>query len=137
MTMGVVAGVEITGSLLRAAAAVTALVPDDRIKAGALPEQAPLPAILIRSVSSVERDILKRGASTRTIDRVAVTVRAASYREKGQLIKLINIALAGMTGDIGGGLRVSILSAGIGPDLRGPGNSFEQTHDFRVSYDAV
>ena len=41
-----------------------------------------------------------------------------------------------LTGDIGGALRVSILTAGLGPSLNGPGNSFEQTQDFRVSWDA-
>jgi hypothetical protein len=129
-------GVTIIGTLLRASTPITALVPVDRLKAGALPENAELSAILIRCVSSVERDRLKRGATTRTIDRIAVTVRTASYREQGELIDLIKAACAGKTGNIGGGVRVSILPAGIGPDVRGPGNSFEQTYDFRVSYDA-
>jgi hypothetical protein len=129
-------GVDIIGALLRDAEPIVAAVPIASIKAGSLPENAELSAILVRCISSVERDKLKRGAWTRTIDRIAVTVRTASYREQRTLIKLITTACAGKTGDIGGGVRVSILSAGIGPDVRGPGNSFEQTHDFRVSYDA-
>jgi hypothetical protein len=31
---------------------------------------------------------------------------------------------------------VSILTAGTGPDVAGPNDSYEQTQDFRVSFDA-
>lgn len=130
-------GVDIVGSLLRAHAELLELVPVERIKAGALPEGVQLPAILVRLVSSVERQPLKRGTRTRTVDRVAVTVRGASYREQRAVIALVKPCCAGKTGDIGGGQRVSILTAGTGPDVRGPGDSFEQTQDFKTSFDAA
>lgn len=130
-------GVNIVGELLRAAAPVVAVVPVERIKAGSLPENAELLALLLRTVSSVEVQKLVRGTYTRTTDRVAVTVRAASWREQVAVMQLVKTACAGRTGNIGGGLRVSILTAGLGPDVRGPANSFEQTLDFRVSYDAT
>lgn len=130
-------GVDIVGDLLRADTTLIAKVPAARIKAGALPDGTPLPALLIRSVSSVELQPLKRGAAVRTTDRISATVRAASYREQREVIALVKSACAGLTGNIGGGLRVSILTAGTGPDLRGPGDSYEQAQDFRVSFDAI
>lgn len=129
-------GRDIIGALLRADSAILAIVPEERIKGGRLPEAIDLPALVVRTVSSKERPTLKRTATTRTIDRIAVTVRAASDRQKGAVIALVKACCAGRTGNIGGGSRVSILCAGTGPDTAGPANSFEQTQDFRVSYDA-
>lgn len=129
-------GADIIGALLRADPAFIALVPVERVKMGELPENVALPAVLIRLVSQIERSTLQRGAFVRTTDRIAVAVRAASYREQRRIIKQARRTCAGRTGDIGGALRVSILPAGLGPDVRGPGNTFEQTDDFRVSYDA-
>jgi hypothetical protein len=131
-----VTGVDIVGSLLRADAALSVRVPPERIKAGILPDAVSLPALLVRLVSSVERQSLKRGVATRTIDRIGVTVRAASYREQVELIKLVRASCAGLTGNVAGGSSVSILTAGTGPDVIGPASSFEQTQDFRVTYDA-
>jgi hypothetical protein len=130
-------GVDIVGDLLRADATVLALVPAPRIKAGMLPDDIALPALLIRLVSSIERQPLRRGVSVRTVDRVAVTVRAASYREQRAVIAAARRCCAGRTGDLSGGLGVSILTAGAGPDVIGPASSFEQSQDFRVSYDAL
>ncbi|KQS50968.1 hypothetical protein [Sphingomonas sp. Leaf198] len=129
-------GVDIIGELLRTDDALIALIAAEQIKAGALPENVVLPALLVRLVSSVERPALKRGGTVRTIDRVAVTVRAETYRDQGKAIRLARSCCAGRTGNVGGGKSVSILSAGTGPDARGPGNAFEQTQDFRVSFDA-
>lgn len=129
-------GVDIVGGYMRDDAELLALVPEAQMKAGALPDNVALPALLIRCVSSVERQKLKRDAITRTIDRVAVTVRAASYREQVEVMRLVKKSCAGQIGFAGEGGNLSVLAAGTGPDVRGPGNSFEQTQDFRVSYDA-
>ena len=32
---------------------------------------------------------------------------------------------------------MSVLTAGLGPDVIGPGSSFEQTQDFTVRFDAA
>ena len=125
-------GVDIIGALLRQA---PSLVAEARIKAGMLPDAVTLPALLVRSVSLIERLVLKRGAVVHQVERVAVTVRAASYREQVEIIKAARSRCAGWTGDMGAAERISILFAGIGPDVIGPGNSFEQTSDFRVSFD--
>lgn len=129
-------GVDIVGTLLRGDAGVTQAVPAARIKAGALPDNVALPALLVRLVSGVERQTLKRGATTRTVDRVSVTVRASSYRDQVQIIGLVRQCCAGRVGNVAGGSSVSILTAGTGPDLNGPASSFEQAQDFRVSFDA-
>ncbi len=129
-------GVDIIGALLLADVALLARVPATRIKAGALPDGIALPALLVRLVSSVERQLLKRKPITRTIDRISVTVRAANYADQEQIIQLVKTACAGKTGDIVGAVAVAITTAGTGPDVLGPAASFEQTQDFRVGFDA-
>lgn len=130
-------GVDIIGELLRGATSVVAAVPVAQIKAGALAENAPLPSLLVRSVSLVERQPLKRGSRVRCVERVSVTVRAASYRDQRAIMKLLPSACAGKTGTFGDATGVAVLSAGIGPDVSGPGGTFEQTIDFRVSFETA
>ena len=129
-------GAEIVGTLLREHAPLTFVVPEPNIKGGQLPDRIELPALLVRTVSSVDRQPLRRAGWVRRTDRVAVTVRATSWRDQNAIMKLVRQGCAGRVGDIGWGMRVSILTAGLGPDVIGPGNSFEQTQDFRVSFDA-
>ncbi|WP_066723568.1 tail completion protein gp17 [Sphingomonas pituitosa] len=129
-------GVDIIGTLLRADPAVLALVPIERIKAGALPDNVALPALLIRSTSNVERQPLKRGERTRNTERVTVSVRAANYRDQRAAMRLVVDCCAGRTGTVADVEAVSILTAGRGPDTRGPGDSFDQGQDFKVSFEA-
>lgn len=129
-------GAGIVGELLRAFAPLLQVVAPADIKGGRLSADAGLPALLVRRVGGSDRQPLKRQASVRVTERIAVTVRAASYRQQGQVIDLVRACCAGRVGDIGGGKAVSILTAGLGPDVDGPGDTFEQTQDFRVSYDA-
>lgn len=107
-----------------------------QIKGGRLPDGIVLPAFLVRTVSVVERQMLERGALVRTVERVSVAVRAASYRDQRAAIGLVRTACAGRVGTLAGFDRASVLTAGTGPDATGPGDSFEQTQDFRVSFDA-
>jgi hypothetical protein len=132
-----VTGADIIGALLLADAPVLALAPAGQIKEDRLPDDAPLTALLVRTVSSVDRQTLKLGQFVRRTDRIAVTVRAADVRARKAAMAAVRKCCAGRTGDLGGALRVSILTAGTGPSLNGPGNSFEQTQDFRVSFDAI
>ena len=130
-------GVDIIGELLLDHAPLLELIDVESIQSGALPEQVLLPALLVRMVSNVERQALKRGATVRTIDRVSVTVRADTYADQREAVRLAVKACAGRTGSYAGADNVSVTTAGRGPDARGPGNSFEQTQDFRVSFDAA
>jgi hypothetical protein len=128
-------GADIIGTLLRNDEAVIAKVIAPQIRLGRLAEDAPLPSLLGRTISVVERIKLKRTGKIRMTERVAVTVRAASYRDQVTIMKLLPAACAGKTGDFGAATGVSVQNAGVGPDVDGPGNSFEQTVDFRVSYE--
>ncbi len=128
-------GVEIVGAILRDHPALVERIPVERIKAGSLPDNIVLPALLLRTVSSIDRQWLKRSDVWRVTDRVSVAVRASSYVDQIAIIQIVKRLCGGLTGDIGGALRVSILTAGTGPDVGGPANSFEQTQDFRVSFD--
>lgn len=129
-------GVEIVGDLLSHHVDLLKMVPAENMKAGALPDGITLPAILLRSVSVVDFQPLKRGNMVRSTERVSVAVRAVNYVDQKAVIRLIRSCCAGQTGDIAGTFNVSILTAGTGPDVGGPANSFEQTQDFRVSFDA-
>ncbi len=130
-------GVEIVGVILRDHPALIERIPVERIKAGSLPDNIVLPALLLRTVSSIDRQWLRRSDVWRVTDRVSVAVRASSYADQIAIIQIVKRLCGGLTGDIGGALRVSILTAGTGPDVGGPANSFEQTQDFRVSFDAA
>lgn len=130
-------GADIIGALLTTDPAILEIASADRIKEDRLPDGVGLTALLVRTVSSVDRQPLTRGPMVRQTDRVSVTVRAASVRDRKEAIRRVRACCAGRTGDIGGGLRVSILTAGLGPSLNGPGDSFEQTQDFKVSFDAL
>jgi hypothetical protein len=130
-------GVDIIGTLLRADPAVLALVPLERIKAGALPDGVALPALLIRSTSNVERQPLRRGERTRNTERVTASVRAANYRDQRMVMKAVIDCCAGRVFiEFEDAQNVSILTAGRGPDTRGPGDTFDQGQDFRVSFEA-
>lgn len=128
-------GTEVIGTVLTAAAPI-ATVPVANIKAGRLPDNAKLDTLLVRSVSVVERQPLKRTGMVRWTERVAVTVRAQSYERQKTILRAARAACLARSGAIAGAERVVILSAGVGPDVAGPANSFEQTIDFRVSFDA-
>lgn len=128
-------GADIIGALLRNYAPLTDLVPEERIKGGRLPPATPLPALLVRTISSVERQRLRRGQTVRTADRVSVTVRAASYDEQIRILDLAVDACADRVGSMDGAGNYAVLTAGRGPDLDGPGDSFEQAQDFRASFD--
>lgn len=128
-------GVEIIGSLLRDHPLLVAIVPLARIKAARLPEGSLLPALVVNDVDTVERLTLKRGVKVRLTERVSVTVRAEDYQSRATIMKLVRDCCAGWTGDMNGADGIAILNAGTGPGLIGIGDSFEQSQDFRVSYD--
>lgn len=130
-------GTEIVIALILDDAAILNKVPVEQIKAGRLADDAPLDTLLVRTISVDDRKPLHVVGKVRRTDRVRVSVRAVSYQRQIDLIKAIRACLRGRTGNIGGGENVAITPAGVGPDLDGPGNSFEQSAEFRVSFDAI
>jgi hypothetical protein len=126
-------GADIVGERLREHAQLLAIVPVAKIMGGRLGLVA-APAILVRTISSVDLDALKLTGTKRIVDRVSVTVRARDYDEQIRLIIMIGEIAADRIPAIGGTTDASIRSAGRGPDLEGPGDSFEQAQDFRVTF---
>lgn len=129
-------GTDIIGTVLCEAAPLTAVVPIKNIRGGRLPDAVKLPALLVLTVSLSERQPLRRAGMVRWTERVSVTVLAENYEDQKAILRLVRTACLARSGAIAGAERVSILPAGVGPDLPGPADSFEQTHDFRVSFDA-
>lgn len=131
-------GGEIMGDLLRGNASLTAEVKASAIKGGRLADDEALPVLLVRSLSIVDRQTLALEAMVRTTERISVTVRAANYRDRVAIMRLIRSA--GRAGIVipafGEARNISVLTAGAGPELNGPGNSFERSQDFTVTYDA-
>jgi hypothetical protein len=128
-------GEDIIGARLLASAAITDLVPAAQIKAGRLPENAAMPSLLVRTISTIERQSLKRGARVFVVERVSVTVRAAKHSERKAIMKLLPGACVGFEAESGDATNISALTAGAGPDVDGPGNTFERGQDFRVSFE--
>lgn len=129
-------GVEIVGTLLRAHAPLIAEVPKRFIKAGALPDNAEMDALLIRSISLTDAQFLKEGPLAQSFERVSVTIRASTYARQKLLLKLVRQACRGFTGAMGDASQIAVRPNGQGPDLRGADGSYQQAQDFRVAFTA-
>lgn len=129
-------GVAIVGQLLLAHAPLVDLIPPDSLQEDRLPDNVQLPALIVREISSVEWQALSPGAAIPTTDRVSVTVRARSSMERRAIILLVRAACADRVGVIAGFTGVSVRTAGRGPAVAGPADSFEQNQDFRVAFNA-
>jgi hypothetical protein len=129
-------GTAIISELLLADTYFAEIAGEDRIKEDRLPDGVQLTALLLRTVSGTDRQFLTPGAFVHSTERIAVTVRAASVRERKDTIKRVRAACADRVGDFAGCSEVSVLKAGLGPSVIGPGDSFEQTQDFSVSFNA-
>lgn len=129
-------GVDIIGELLGEDPNRPVSVAAESIRMGDFPAGSSRPLFLVAEVSQVERQTLKRGATVRTIDRVAVTGHFDNVRDRKTLMGWVKNCCAGRTGTIAGFANVSILTAGRGPDSPGPNGSYLKTQDFRVSYDS-
>lgn len=129
-------GVEIVGGLLHLHAPLVAVVPTRFIKAGALPDDAQMDALLIRSISLMDHQFLKEGAFASVVERVSVTIRASNYARQKLLVRLVRQACRGFTGDMGDATAIAVRPNGQGPDLRGADGSYQQAQDFRVAFTA-
>lgn len=130
-------GAEIMGALLYAHAPLTSVVPTNQIKGGRLPDGTPLTSLLVRTVSLIDRQPLVHPGWFRSTARVSVMVRAASYDDQIATIRLVRSVPKGALGTVGAAENVVVLTAGLGPDVIGPGNTYEQTQDFRVAFDSL
>ena len=128
-------GVQIIVAQLLGNAAVNAIAPDDNIVGGALPQEASLPALQVETISEMDLQVLKRGAFRLVTERVQVRALGRDYAEAHELIKAAKRACADTFPTIPGLQRISILSAGGGPEgLHIPTGAPSRTHDFKVRY---
>jgi len=130
-------GSEIIGAQLRGNLALTTVVRAGAIKGGRLRDDEALPVVLVRSISIVDRQTLALEEKVRVTERVSVTVRASSYRDRATIMKLLRTAgRAGLViPAMDAATNISVLTAGAGPELNGPNDSYERNQDFTVSYD--
>lgn len=129
-------GVAIARYVLANAAAVTAQVPAARIFIGNIPTNTALPAIGIMHISGTERDTVALSEASRyRMDRVQVTVHAATYGSKVAILELARTALSPKRGTLNGYDVDSILQAGEGPDFDDEAAKvYERSRDFMVRW---
>lgn len=115
---------------------LTQIVGAEKIVYGEIKEGTPLPAIGITHISGIWGAQVS-GQSDLGRARVQVTVVAASYLVKKQIIDLVCNAVPRKPGLIAGVAVVEILRDSGGPDIDdSAAGIFIQTQDFKVSFTA-
>lgn len=128
-------GVAAVRQLLVAHAPLIALVPAARIQAGVLPINTSLPAISITSVSSTDRNIPNPGTYRHVVERVQVTVMAATYLSQKAVLAAVRKAAADKFPIVSGIIRVTVHTESGGPDFMDAEASIHMgSQDFRVTY---
>lgn len=132
-------GPAIVGTLLRADAALMAVVPSAKIFNGVIPILTVLPAISIIEVSTVEARTLRMGSTAMlATSRVQVTVQAKSYAALKAIIELVRKSLPHTRGTVGVYYVDSILPDGAGPDFQEVDASiYMQSRDVIVKFNAA
>lgn len=132
-------GASIVGTLLRANAALIAVVPAAKIFNGVIPITTTLPAISIAEVDAVETRTVRMSADdVLTTSRIQVTVQAKSYATQKQVIELVRKALPHTRGTVGSYWVDSILPDSAGPDMQDTDTTiYMQSRDFRVTFAAA
>lgn len=128
-----ITGADIVGELIREQEPILAIVPLEKIKGGRL-DMVDVPAILVRTISSIDQPGLELESTVRVVDRVSATVRACDYDQQLTLIGLLGAIATDFIPAMGAATNISIRPAGRSPDMEGPGETFEQAHDFRVTF---
>lgn len=130
---GVVAIVQ----LMKADAAVIALVPEARIMAGVLPLGSALPSIAVAPVSGMDMQTHDDPGLRFVTDRVQVTVQAATYPEMEAVLHAVKAAGDAVRPTVAGISNVVVRTADQGPWFMNEAASIHiRTQDFKVSYTA-
>lgn len=131
-------GVRIIGTLLTASGELIAIVPETQMGAGALPVDTPLPWIVAKKVSGVDYQALDGGANDPITHRVQVSVRAADYETKDQILGMLKGICANQRPNVDGFAEISVLSAGEGPDFDDVVKGHWQgSRDFMVTFTSL
>lgn len=105
-------------ALLKADAALVALVPVARMHQGLIPQSSSLPALALRNISDNDRHTISgREATVVETGRIEVTVAAKDYATKERLIAAVRKACENKRGLINGIAVNNVRNAGLGPDL--------------------
>ena len=131
--------VAIVRALLAAHTPLTLLVPSARIYAGAVPQEAVLPAVSVTRIYGDEISTIARRQAGKTMrTRVQVTVLAKDpngYRDSENILKAAALGAGVHTGAVLSYHVKSILPQGEGPDLPvGDDKIHEKSRDFMVTY---
>lgn len=127
-------GVYAVRHLLANNAALIARVPVARIFYGVADVGENLPAIILTQVSGVEHLAIAMSSPGPMRERVQVTVFAASYLAKKEILALVRVALPVSRSTVDGIKVDSILPDGEGPDIDDPSLTlFTQSQDFLVT----
>lgn len=128
-------GVAIAWNRLKSDAALLALIPQARIISGTIPAGTTLDAISVTRVSGTDRNVPSPGANRRVMERVQVTVAAATYPRLRAAILAAKKALADFIGTVGSANDVTIHTDIAGPDfLDEEASIYFGTQDFVVGY---
>lgn len=111
-------------------------VPAASVVSGDLPITTPVPALGVSEVSALERTTVSMKEVARLqVERVQVTIHAATYLQQKQLVRLVAAACRNRKALVGDVDVLSILPAGEGPDGFVPDPViYQQTIDFMVAW---
>ena len=129
-------GVAALVAVLTANAALTEVVPEDRIAAGVDLQGTALPKISISRISATDLNIPTPGAKRLVRELVQVTVLAADYVAQHRVLALVKAAAADrLYPTVPGITGVTIHTASAGPDFVDERTSiYIGTQDFAVIY---
>lgn len=129
-------GAAVVRALLAAHAAVRELIPNETgIVAGVLPLNSPVPALSVHTIDESEIPTMARNLSRRTIvERVQVTALSRDYTEMKRLLKAAALGRGVHTGEVRGVRVLSVLPAGVGPEIPRDDGIYEQSRDFMVTF---
>ena len=129
-------GVEALRAVLVADAAVTALVPADRIVEGVEGLGLQLPAIVLESLSDMDVNISSPGDRVFVSERVQATVLAATNDQRTDVLAAVKRAGAHKRfSEFGGLTNLTIQTAGKGPSVMSDSpRIYSRNQDFMVRF---
>lgn len=128
-------GVQAVRTALVADGTLTGLVPAARIIGDdALPKDVTYPAITLSSVSRVDRNIPNPLTGRHVVERIQVTIFAASRPSRKAVLDAVRHAAGDKMPTVTGISAVTIHTDGAGPDFLGEGDVRITTQDLRVTY---
>lgn len=128
-------GVAAVRSVLVADGTLTGLVPGSRIAAYPLPQNTVLPAIALRHISRVDRNVPNPGSKRHVRELVDVMIEAADAPSREQVVRAVRSACDSKFPTVSGIDRVTVHLAGSGGEEYTDGSSiYGKIQTIRVTY---